>query len=261
MDLTVLIPVFNTPAHYLLEAVKCITDQNDGGSHRIILIDDASTQADTRWALSVLGREHEVLRMKWNGGIGAAMNAGHEIVQSEYVAHMDSDDVCAPDRFAAQIAALQQDSYIDVLGCQLFSFLSDDIHRSAIYTSSHPASPVLKKKGRGWIVNHATILIRQEAFIEAGGYATELRRAQDIDLFKRMSSMGCIIRNIPDVMYGWRRNRAALIAELAPALPSSPPSSAALVPLNNEHGNIEIESLPEPASPDTPDFCGSALSP
>lgn len=143
--------------------------------------------------------------MKWNGGISAALNAGHSLVESEYVAHMDSDDVCSPARFALQIAALEQDPSIDVIGCQLFSFLSDDISRRALFTSDHPASPSLSRNERKWIVNHGTILIRQQAFVESGGYATELRRAQDIDLFARMISSGYHFANLPEVLYGWRR--------------------------------------------------------
>lgn len=249
MRLTVLIPVNNTPAHHLLEAVRCITEQDDGNDHRIILIDDASFRKDTLWALEMLSQDHEVLRMKWNSGISGALNAGHKLVDTEYVAHMDADDICSRNRFSVMLEALEQDPEIDVLGCQLFSFWDDDITRSRLYTSQHPQYPTIIERGeRAWLVNHATILIRQSAFMESGGYATELWRAQDVDLWGRMYHQGFKFSNVPQCLYGWRRYRADL--------ESSSPSSAPSQPVQQNHSEHEIsetESQLQPADPDTAD--------
>jgi glycosyltransferase involved in cell wall biosynthesis len=211
MDLTVLIPVHNTPAHHLLEAVRCITEQDDGGNHRIILIDDASHRKDTLWALKWLSEQDgiDLIRMKWNSGISGALNEGHRHVKTEYVAHIDSDDICSRNRFRLMIERLEQNPEIDVLGCQLFSFWNDDITRAPAFISQHPVNPEPNEDGRAWLVNHASIIIKQKSFEASGGYATELWRAQDVDLWSRMYEMGFIFENLPDVLYGWRRYRSS----------------------------------------------------
>jgi len=248
MDLTVLIPVHNNPAHHLLEAVRCITEQDDGGEHRIILIDDNSFREDTRWALAHLELEHDVLRMKWNSGISGALNAGHKLVKTKYVAHMDADDICSRNRFSVMIAALEQDPEIDVLGCQLFSFWDDDIERARLYTSEHPQCPTLEEGEKSWLVNHATILIRQSAFERSGGYATELWRAQDVDLWGRMYRAGFKFSNVPQCLYGWRRYRSAPVSTAPSSAPSLPAQQN-----HNERETSETESQLPQADPDTAD--------
>jgi len=250
MNLTVLIPVHNTPAHHLLEAVRCITEQNDGGDHRIILIDDASTRDDTLWALSMLSENHDVHRLKWNSGISGALNFGHSLVDTEFVAHMDADDICHPSRFSVMLEYLMDHPDTDVLGCQLFSFWDDDGSHTPYFITNHPEHPVPNSSRRElmhWLVNHATVIIRQSAFLESGGYAQELWRAQDLDLWKRMHEAGATFANVPECLYGWRRYRASSQSRSFPfSAPSAPEPLS-----DNEREISETESQPEPSDPDT----------
>lgn len=203
MEFTVLIPVYNTKAHNLLTAVDSVLRQTIGAKYKTLIVDDASTDAGTLAALKYLQTlpDVEVVSMPENKGSAAARNYGISLIDTEYVALMDSDDVSHPDRFKRQWEYIQQHKP-DVLGCNLFSFYDKDIQRTSIFRSKHKEVPDYND---GWMVNQGTVFMRKQAVVEAGGYNEALRRAQDIDLWKRLYKRGETLRNITDVLYGWRR--------------------------------------------------------
>lgn len=209
MKLTVLIPIFNTKPDALLEAVYSILDQDDGTKHDIILIDDASDRAETREAINCLVNvRHEapitLLSLDQNSGTSVALNKGHELVRTDYVAIMGSDDVSDRSRFRKQINFLKDNPAVDVLGTNLFMFKDGDMRRTAYFTSSHSDRPKPTSTHGHWIVNHGTVIYKNEKVKSVGGYNPALRRAQDIDLWSRMYP-NCSFRNLTEVLYAWRR--------------------------------------------------------
>lgn len=205
MKLTILIPIYNTAPHHLIEAVMSILDQDDGINHDIILIDDCSTANPTLDALEFAANLTDyikLIRCPKNSGTSGALNLGHQHVKTEYVAIMGSDDISHPSRFRKQIEYLEANPETDVLGTNLFSFKNDDIYRRSIFTSSHEEKPNVEE--RSWLVNHGTVIYRQSAVMEVGGYNPDFKRGQDVDLWKRMRSK-FIFRNVTEVLYAWRR--------------------------------------------------------
>lgn len=216
--LTVLIPVFNTEPAALMEAIKTTLvalDKCGLESYDVILVDDGSTRPDTISTLDLIA-DHPYVRLKRlekNVGTPVAYNIGHEMVNTAWVALMGSDDVCDPNRFAIQLAHLNKaeikGEHIDVLGTQLFSFYDDDISRVRLMTSQQPYDSSLSAYHvkNNWYTNHGTVIYRDAAVKSVGGYNPALRRAQDVDLWKRMVTAGKVIRTLPNVLYAWRRYR------------------------------------------------------
>lgn len=203
MNFTVLIPVYNTKAHNLLTAVDSVLNQSLKQQYDIVIIDDASTDAGTLAALNYLGElpNVHVFTLPENKGSAAARNEGINIIQTEYIALMDSDDISHPDRFKKQWEYILEHKP-DVLGCNLFSFYDKDIQRTSVFKSKHKEVP---EYNNGWMINQGTAFIRRQAVIDAGMYDERLRRAQDIDLWKRLYKSGATLRNVTDVLYAWRR--------------------------------------------------------
>ena len=214
IDFTVAIPVFNTKPAELLEAVYSIINQTIKQDFEIIIIDDCSNDLATINALKLFEdqsfirsgiRKTFVLRLDENGGTSKALNVAHDLIKSEYIAIMGSDDIADPNRFEKQIKHLEKNPQIDVLGTNLFSFYEDDIFRKPAHVTKHPY-----KAGNGtstWLVNHGTVIYKNKEVKRIGGYDLTKRRAQDIDLFLRLRNAGKIICNLPDILYAWRRRR------------------------------------------------------
>ncbi len=111
----VLLPVYNAAntLRAVLDSVACQTYEDftcwvmDDGS------DDASAEIaasfDTRFCVQRLP----------HGGIVHALNEGlARIGAAEYIARVDADDVCHPERFALQVAALDADARVDLVATQ-----------------------------------------------------------------------------------------------------------------------------------------------
>lgn len=212
MKLTVLIPVYNTPANHLMEAVYSILKQDDGIKHDIVLINDASYEFETVTTLSHLSNMFnniKVLTLPENSGTAHALNEGHKLVTTEYVAIMGSDDVSDITRFRKQTDFLTKNPDVDILGTNLFAFYDNDIFRKKAFTTSHIAENPDKNNGnKNWFINHGTVIYKNSAVLEVGGYDVTKRRGQDVDLWMRMKNTGKYkFANIPEILYGWRRNK------------------------------------------------------
>jgi len=208
IDFTVLIPVYNTKAAELIEAAFSVhpTNQSIKQDYKILIVDDGSTNQDTLKALDFLGLQHgiEVYHKPENGGTSSALNKGHEIIETEYIAIMGSSDISFPNRFKLQVEHLIKNPWIDVLGTQLYSFKESDPKRKPIYTTSHKYERTLIDSSYGWLTNHGTAMYKLSAVNDVGGY-TLPGRYQDVDLWKRMALAGKKIRTLDVITYAWRK--------------------------------------------------------
>ncbi len=207
IDFTVLIPVFNTPAHHFKEAIDSILAQTLPSQNPIVIVNDGSSQTDTLRMLVDLQHtaEFHVINLKCNQGTSAALNAGHKYIKSEYIAIMSSNDVSHKDRFKKQVEYLEGHPNVDVLGTQLRTFWDDDQTRKSIFTSQHKS--IAKAKDGPWQTNHGTVMYKNQAVKDVGGYDLAFRKGQDIQLWLKMHQAGKVFHNLPDNLYYWRRHR------------------------------------------------------
>ena len=111
---TVLMPTFNAAA-YVAQAVDSILAQTYA-DFEFIVVEDASTDG----TLGILGSYDDdrlmIIRNSQNMGVARALNCGLSQARGQYVARMDADDRCSPDRFAKQVEYLEQHDDVAVLG-------------------------------------------------------------------------------------------------------------------------------------------------
>ena len=104
---SVLTPCFNH-GEWLRECIESVRAQTYPAVEMIV-IDDASSQADTHAYLSELegAADVEVLRMERNSGPSAARNRGLELARGRYVLPLDSDNLLLPDAIERLVNQLQ----------------------------------------------------------------------------------------------------------------------------------------------------------
>ncbi len=100
--LSVVIPSYNRQ-DYIPETLKSLEKQTFQ-DFEIILIDDGSTDRTVEIVKSSPSRAQ--IFTQENQGLVAARNRGVSMAKGEYICFVDSDDVVLPDRFARQVAAL-----------------------------------------------------------------------------------------------------------------------------------------------------------
>lgn len=200
---SVIVPVYNTESTLLNAAVHSVVQQSYG-NWQLILVDDASTNAETLSTLAALEKcdpRIEVIRRKANGHICRATNDGIALARGEYVVFLDHDDELAPqalNEFAHKIA--QQPGVRFIYSDE--DLMSESGERLVPHFKSDWNPDLLLSH------NYVTHLAcyRSDLLSELGGVRVGYEGAQDYDLVLRvMSSVPAAhIAHIPKVLYHWR---------------------------------------------------------
>ncbi len=148
----------------------------------LIAIDDGSTDA-TPEILAEAARGDSRLRVQRQepGGLTVAINAGCALAQAPLIARMDADDVMLPHRLERQVAFLDANPDVALLGGGIV--LVDETGREI---DREPGRPELDFLVRNELT-HATVVMRTDAFRALGGY--RLDQSEDYDLWLRFDEL------------------------------------------------------------------------
>ncbi len=113
---SVFIPCYNTEK-YIEEAVRSVMTQTYKNLE-IIIIDDGSTDRsyDVLLSLSKEDKRIQLFKNEENLRLPKTRNKGIKMCSGRYIALMDADDICIPTRIEKQVAFLQENKEIGVLG-------------------------------------------------------------------------------------------------------------------------------------------------
>ena len=115
-EVSIVMPVYNTKAEYLREAVESILKQTFK-DFEFLIIDNGSEAYIERALRKYKDTRIKYLKINKNQGQAYARNYGIEKAKGTYVAFMDSDDVSLPERLEEQVKFLNEHIYIGCLGC------------------------------------------------------------------------------------------------------------------------------------------------
>jgi len=157
--------------------------------------------------------ELNIIALPENITQGPARARGLEAAKHEWVAVMDSDDVCLPDRFEKELAMLESNPELGLIGGQITEFT--DNPEQTIAARAVPANHdgILKYAKFRNPFNQMTVMFNKQAVLNAGSYS-RFPNFEDYELWARMIAGGTICANHPDVlvharvgggMYGRRR--------------------------------------------------------
>lgn len=104
---SVIVPVYNTDSIFIRQALKSIKEQEE--PVKAIIVDDGSTAKYTKqelneWASS--NPDWVFVRNRFNRGQAAARNRALSLVDTEYTAILDADDVWGKNKIDYQLAAM-----------------------------------------------------------------------------------------------------------------------------------------------------------
>ena len=102
---SVIMSNYNTPEEYLRQAIDSVLHQTYS-NFEFIIIDDCSTDDSLAVIESYTDNRIIVLKNEVNLGITKSLNRGLAVARGEYIARMDADDICLPERFKKQVEYL-----------------------------------------------------------------------------------------------------------------------------------------------------------
>lgn len=114
--ISVLLPVYNTDPVHLREAIDSVLSQSFS-DFELLIYNDASTSA----LVDQIVKSYNDDRIRYfhetrNMGIAKVRNKLMELATGEYLAVMDHDDICLPQRFEKQVAFMDSHPEVGVCG-------------------------------------------------------------------------------------------------------------------------------------------------
>ncbi len=185
---TVLMSVFNDSA-YLAEAVASILNQTFT-DFDFLIIDDGSTDGSSRFLNGLQDPRVRVIRHELNQGLTRSLKHGVELATGRYLARLDADDLTFADRLERQVAFLERNPDVVLLGggCALI----DEAGR-VLSVLRQPGSD-LEIRWTGLLTNpfvHSTVMVRRQVLQEHGlNYDESFQTTQDYDLWSRLLRHG-----------------------------------------------------------------------
>ena len=206
--ISVIMGIYNC-ADTLPEAIHSILSQTYT-DWELILCDDGS-QDDTYAIASDYQKKYPekiyLLKNDRNIGLNATLNRCLYVATGQYIARMDGDDRCSPERFAEEMTVLEREPEIAIVSTDMEVFDEN----GAWGRISHPEYPEKKDFLTDSPFCHAPCLVRKEAYDAVQGYSVGkwLLRVEDYHLWLKMYLAGFKGKNLHRTLYQVREDRNA----------------------------------------------------
>ncbi len=207
---SVLIPVYNA-APFLEASINSVLQQTYR-DFELVLLNDASTD-NSEWIVQNFSDPRiRYYKNETNLGISASRNKLMDLAKGEYLAVMDNDDISLPERFAKEIAFLDEHPDVTIVGSwgKLFNALPAEnfvtwIKKAVVnmgWIWCQPENVTMEETLRGNTCMHSSMMIRKADFVKHNiRYNPQYTPAEDYDLLRQVLANGLQICNLPEVLF------------------------------------------------------------
>lgn len=190
----------------LRASLESIVSQSVSGTHqvRLYLAIDGPVSPQIDNVISEYKPEiYRMFRLDENRGLAAALNVLIGSLEDEvFIFRMDADDISLSDRFEKQLAFMECNPDVDILGGAILEFSNTSPGTNLVQY------PETDSKARRQIayrspVAHPTVCIRRRVFDIVGKYP-EIGGNEDIALWFNCMKAGLVFANLPDPVLRFR---------------------------------------------------------
>jgi glycosyltransferase involved in cell wall biosynthesis len=199
--ISIAIPFYNNELT-ILDAVRSVFAQSYK-NWELILLDDGSTDNSLAIVKMINDKRVRIVSDGINRGLVYRLNQVPSLVNGEYLARMDADDLMHPNRLKKQIDLLLSENDIDLVDTGTYSIdeNGNPVGVRGLEPISSKPEEIIKKA----MLLHASILGKKEWF-ESNPYNPEFVRAEDYELWCRTYTFSNF-RRIREPLYIVREGR------------------------------------------------------
>ena len=160
----------------------------------VLVVDDCSTDNTREVVRAFPDTRIRLIALERNGGPVRARNRGVAEARGRYIAGLDQDDLCRPERFARQVAWLDGHPEIALLGTQVEWLQGERLAPSRYPIHTTPALLAFLiglENPLAW----SSVMVRAEVARALDPFTRpEILYAEDFDLYHRIQALGGIAR-------------------------------------------------------------------
>ena len=183
--ISVILPVYNA-SQFIAETINSILEQTFT-DFELIIINDGST--DTSELIIQSFEDHRIIYVKQeNRGVGFSIRKGCEMAKGKYIARIDADDICMPERFEIQVDYLRKnpDTVLVSSAVIYIDYAGNEMGRSFPHLSNWA---ILKRMKYSSTICHPAVMMRKKAYNLTGGYQN-IQPFEDLFLWLSLSKYG-----------------------------------------------------------------------
>lgn len=204
VKVSIIIPVYNGEK-YVSEAIDSVLNQTYK-DFEIIVIDDGSKDN----TLNILRMYRD--KIKWksqeNRGQASAINEGINIAKGKYIAYLDADDVCLPERFEKQVEYLDEHPNVSLVYSDRYNINENEEIQGIFNSRPHDNFIILQQN----YISRSVVMHKKECLDKVGLFDESITGSDDWDMWIRISEkfeMSYI--NKPLVKYRVHKENISLI--------------------------------------------------
>jgi glycosyltransferase involved in cell wall biosynthesis len=190
------------------------------GDFELVVVDDCSTDNTLEVLRAVSDPRIRVIAAEQNAGPVNTRNRAFAEARGRYIAGLDQDDICLPERFERQVDYLDAHPEITLIGGEAL-VLQDGSTRSGIRSSV--TSPALIE-WLLWIENPlvwSSIMVRRAALPPGEFTRPAILYGEDFDLYHRIARAGGGIGRVDEPVLLYREHGAGVSKTHADAMQAS----------------------------------------
>lgn len=204
--ISVVLPVWNAAAT-LPATLESLLAQT-GADFEVLAVDDGSTDATPDLLAAFAAQDARIRPARIaHGGIVAALNHGLALARGRYIARMDADDTCHPQRLTLQCAFLDAHPHIGLVGCRVDFGGDRDCcggyarHVDWVNTLLDPTDIALARFRESPFA-HPSVMFRAELPGLHGAYL-DGPFPEDYELWLRWMDAGVAMAKLPHTLLTW----------------------------------------------------------
>jgi len=201
-QISVIMPVYNA-GQYLALAIESVLGQTFT-DFELLLINDGSTDNSKQVIASFTDNRIKVLDNEGNKGLVYSLNRGIAAAIGKYIARMDADDICLPDRFQLQYDYLERHTETGLVAgyIHFINEQGDDRGVWALDRKADSPQRIKRYMSSECCIAHPTIMARA-TWLSKFPYDSRQKAIEDYDLWLRLLAHGMAIAklNTPVLLY------------------------------------------------------------
>lgn len=201
-DVSVIIPYYNRE-RFIDQALQSVLAQTLEPLE-IIIVNDCSSESSRRYLDRYSGL-CRIVDLPKNVGLAGARNAGIEVARGEFIALLDDDDICMPERLEVQRKYMEEHPDCAVVHSSVWAFFAAGPDEFWFrFDPGLPMTLAQALRDEYWAVP-STLMFRTSAIRALKGFDAKFRECEDREFLIRCCAAGYHVEGIHQPLVRFRR--------------------------------------------------------